>query len=573
MNKSDKIYVAGHQGLIGSAIMRRFIKDGYTNILTKTHAELDLTDQYKVGSFFEKERPDYVFFAAAKVGGVFANNTYRAEFIYENIMMQSNIIHCSFFNEVKKLIFFACADIYPTNCPQPAKEGYLLSGPLEPTCEPYALAKIVGLKMCESYNRQFGTNFIVLVPPNVYGSNEHYDIFDSQVIPALIKRFHETKVNDNEELRIWGTGLPVRDFLFVDDVVDACIFLMNEYSGNGAVNIGTGKGYSIRELSEIIKNEIGFKGRVVFDNTKLGGVLTKLLDTSKINSLGWRYKTELLDGIRMTYNSFLEQTEKKEIRISRIGRMQITEEDINFIGEAKSRVVLKNIQPDTYEKKVVIKPWGYEFLMFENEFIAIWLLHIKKGHSTSMHCHVQKKTSLIMLSGRAMINMFLKRRYLKPCDALMLEKSVFHSTKSLSEEGIFLLEIESPPNKTDLVRLEDRYGREQLGYEGIAEMETSNIEEYNFFSFRESDCYEKFMHTAKDFSVSLEIFLDNNDFQKHFKTREGELYTCCRGKILSKDGNTVLDIADTQKADALFNTEELFIPGKLALLETIAKVE
>lgn len=572
MNKDDKVYVAGHNGLIGSAIVRRLLKDGYTRILTRNRAELDLTDQYSVRTFFEKERPDYVFFAAAKVGGVFANNTYRAEFIYENIVMQSNVIHHSFLSEVKKMIFFACADIYPKNCPQPAKEEYLLTGQLEATCEPFALAKVAGVKMCESYNRQYGTDYIVVVPANVYGPNQHYDIMNAQVLPSLIKKFREAKVSNTEEVVIWGTGSPIRDFLFVDDVVDACIFLMKEYSGNDFFNIGTGKGYTILELAGIIKNAVGYEGKVIFDRTKPDGVPKKLLATSKINALGWKYRTELRDGVQVTYDEFLNELERKKIRTSQICYVEPSEKDIVSLNGIKANKNISfNVQPATYKNKVVIKPWGHEYLIFENDFIAIWTLYIKKGYSTSMHCHPEKKTSLILLSGNAMSNTFTHRNYLRGGDTVIIEKGVFHSTKSLSDDGIFLLEIETPPYKADLVRLEDRYGRESSGYEGVTEMQSQNLQDFDYFYFEETESYEKITHSNERFTVTFEVFPDNNVFQENFKIKEVELYTCCRGMMLDGENNLLLGIGNTQKAEILSGIKGINIPGKTVLLKSRTK--
>lgn len=569
MDKNDKIYVAGHTGLIGSAIVRRLVEDGYANILTKSHAELDLTNQKSVRTFLEKEKPDYVFFAAAKVGGIFANNTYRAEFIYENMMMQNNVIHYAFFNEVKKMVFLACADVYPKNCPQPAKEEYLLTGPLEPTCEPFAIAKIAGIKMCESYNRQYGTDFIVVIPPNVYGPHQHYDIMNSQVLPSLTKRFHDAKVLNSERVVLWGSGTPVRDFLFVDDVAHACIFLVKEFSGNGVFNIGTGSGHAIQELAETIKNEVGYKGKILFDKTKPDGVSKKLLDTTMISNLKWRHKIELSEGIKITYKSFLTEIEKEEIRTSRIFRITPAEKDTKIIDEIKSsRCISNNVQPDNYKNKVVLKPWGYEFLVFENDCIAVWLLYIKKDFSTSIHSHPTKKTSLILLSGSAMITTFSNRKYLKGGDALIIEKGVFHSTKAISDEGVFLLETETPPNKIDLMRLEDRYGRAMSGYEGILEMQSERLQDYNYFYFEESDGYEKHTYTTDKFVVSFEAYSNNNEFQRYFKTDERALYTSCRGKLTDGNNNVLLDIGDTQTTDVLSNAKGTNIAGKTVLLKT-----
>lgn len=569
MDKNAKIYVAGHRGLIGSAIMRRLQKDGYANIVTRTHAELDLTDQLQVKAFFEKERPEYVFFAAAKVGGIFANNRYRAEFIYENTMMQNNVIHQAFMNEARKMLFFASADIYPKDCPQPAREEYLLNGQLEFTCEPFAIAKIAGLKMCESYNRQYGTDFIVVIPPNVYGPNQHYDVMNAQVLPSLIKKFHEARTQKQDEIVIWGTGSPVRDFLYVDDVADVCLFLSHDYTGNDTFNVGTGRGYAISELTEIIKNITGYEGRVVFDAAKPDGVAKKLLDTSKINALGWSHRTELAEGVRRSYGAFLDEMDKRKVRVSRISKVETTEKDIDIVGKRPGRPLIENAQPESYKDRVVMKPWGYEFLMFENECVAVWFLYIKKGHSTSMHCHPRKKTSLILLSGSAMSNTFNKRRYLKGGDALIMEKGVFHSTKGLSDDGICLLEIETPPNKIDLMRLEDRYGRESAGYEGVREMQAHNLGEYNYFNFEESDCYERSAYTKNRYAISFEVFSDNSDFQKKFTTKEGELYTSCRGSIIDKDGSLLLDTGDTQNSNVFAGLRGMRVTGKTVILKTL----
>ena len=573
MNRNDKIFVAGHNGLIGSAIIRRLIKDGYTNILTRNRSELDLTNQACVKLFFEREKPDYVFFAAAKVGGIFANNTYRAEFIYENIMMQTNVIHYAFVNEVKKTIFLACGDVYPVNCPQPAKEEYLLTGMLEATCEPFALAKIAGVKMCESYNRQYGTDFIVIIPPNVYGPKQHYDVLNAQVLPSLISKFHTAKVENSEEVTIWGTGSPARDFLFVDDVADACMFLVKEYSGVDVFNIGTGTGCTILELAEIIKETAGYKGKIKLDKTKPDGIPKKLLDVSRINALGWKHSTELKDGVEVTYKAFLNELDKKEVRTSQICLTKVCEKDtvaLNTINN-KSRGVYFNAQPNTYKNRVVVKPWGYEFLVFENNIVAVWLLYIKKGYSTSMHCHPQKKTSLILLSGNAMSNTFLQRRYLRGGDALIIEKAVFHSTKTLSDDGVFLLEIETPPNKIDLVRLEDRYGRETTGYEGVTEMQTQNLIDFDYFYFEEPYTYKTYHHNNGRFGVTFEVFPNNDEFQRNFKVNGGELYTSCKSTILDVDNTVLLCEGNTQKAEILKNAKGLKISGKTVLLKTTSK--
>ena len=307
MNLTDKIYVAGHEGLIGSAILRKMEAEGFLNVVTLNHSELDLMNQDQVQQFFAKERPDYVFFTAGKVGGVYANNTYRAEFIYENLMMQSNVIHQAYLNETKKLIFFSCSSVYPKMCPQPMKEDYLLTGLLEPTNEPFGIAKIVGMKMCESYNRQYGTDFISVIPTNVYGTNQNYVPLNSQVVPAMIRKFHESKINAVPEVVIWGAGRPSRDFIFADDLADATIFLAKNYSENEPLNIGTGKDYTIQELASTIQEVVGYKGEIVYDTSQPEGVIMKLQNISKLSKLGWRYTMELRDGIRLTYEDFLKK--------------------------------------------------------------------------------------------------------------------------------------------------------------------------------------------------------------------------------------------------------------------------
>ena len=302
MEKQEKIYVAGHQGLVGSAILRQLQNRGFGKIITKSRSELDLTFQEQVRLFFDEYRPDYVFLAAGKTGGVYANDTYRAEFFYENISIQTNIIHQAYLHEVKKFIFYGCSSMYPKFSPQPMKEEHLLSGYLEPTNEPFAVAKIAGLKMCESYNRQYGTDFISVIPTNIYGPNQNYDSMNSLVVPALIRRFHEAKQVNAKEVIIWGTGRPSRDFLFADDLADASIFLMEQSLRDDVFNIASGCDYMIADLAEIIKEVVGFEGDVVFDVSKPEGVLVKLQDINKISELGWKYSVDLKDGIQRTYD-------------------------------------------------------------------------------------------------------------------------------------------------------------------------------------------------------------------------------------------------------------------------------
>ena len=305
MNKSSKIYVAGHRGLVGSAIYSRLELYGFSNLVVRTSKELNLSRQSEVEAFFKKERPEYVFLAAAKVGGILANNIYPADFIYSNLMIQNNVIHASYINNVKKLLFLGSSCIYPKHAPQPMKEEYLLTGELEPTNEPYALAKIAGLKMCQSYNRQYETNYISVMPTNLYGPNDNFDLETSHVLPALIRKFHEARLRSGPEpVVLWGTGKPRREFLYIDDLSDACVFLMENYDGSEIVNVGFGDDISISDVAAIIKEVVGYNGEVVYDSTKPDGTPRKLLDVSRLNSLGWKAKTGLREGITRTYDWF-----------------------------------------------------------------------------------------------------------------------------------------------------------------------------------------------------------------------------------------------------------------------------
>ena len=312
MDKNGKIYVAGHRGMVGSAIVRALEKSGYNNIITRTHKELDLTRQDAVEDFFAKEKPDYVFLAAAKVGGIVANNEAPADFLYDNMILEMNVVHSAFRNNVKKLMFLGSSCIYPRMCPQPIKEEYLLTSSLEQTNEAYALSKISGLKYCEYLNRQYHTDYISVMPTNLYGPNDNYHPTHSHVLPALIRRFHEAKVNNLPYVTCWGTGKPLREFLYVDDLADACVYLMNNYSGNETVNLGSGKELSIKELTELVAKVIGYKGEVRWDTSKPDGTPRKLLDVSKLESLGWHYKTELEEGIRLSYEDFLNNPVRAE---------------------------------------------------------------------------------------------------------------------------------------------------------------------------------------------------------------------------------------------------------------------
>jgi GDP-L-fucose synthase len=306
LERDSKIYVAGHRGMVGSAILRKLKAEGFTNLVVRTSSELDLRNQVAVSDFFANEKPEYVFLAAAKVGGIIANNTYRADFLYENLAIQNNVIHSAYLNGVKKLMFLGSSCIYPQLAPQPLKEEYLLTGLLEPTNEPYAIAKIAGIKMCEAYRDQYGCNFISVMPTNLYGYNDNYHPENSHVLPALIRRLHEAKINSAAEVSIWGSGSPKREFLFADDLADACFFLMQNYNDKELVNIGTGQDLTIHELAHLVKSTVGFQGKLVFDTSKPDGTPRKLMDVSKLNDLGWTYKTRLESGLQLTYADFLK---------------------------------------------------------------------------------------------------------------------------------------------------------------------------------------------------------------------------------------------------------------------------
>lgn len=312
MEKNAKIFVAGHRGMVGSAIVRALKKEGYENIITRTHKELDLCRQDQVERFFEEEKPDYVFLAAAKVGGIIANSTALADFMYENMILEMNVIHSAWKNSCKKLLFLGSSCIYPRMAPQPMPESCLLTSELEKTNEAYALAKISGLKYCEYLNKQYGTNYISAMPTNLYGPNDNYHPEHSHVLPALIRRFHEAKVNGVKSVTCWGTGTPLREFLYVDDLADACLFLMNNYSGNETVNVGTGKELSIKELTELTAKVIGYEGEILWDTDRPDGTPRKLLDVSKLEKLGWKYQVELEDGIRLAYEDFLNNPMRAE---------------------------------------------------------------------------------------------------------------------------------------------------------------------------------------------------------------------------------------------------------------------
>lgn len=304
MEKSAKIYIAGHRGMVGSAIYRKLQKEGFENLITKISDELDLRNQQAVTDFFVAEKPDYVFLAAAKVGGIVANNTYRADFLYENLTIQNNIIHNAYLNGVKKLMFLGSSCIYPKLAPQPLKEDYLLTGTLEHTNEPYAIAKIAGIKMCDAYRDQYGCNFVSVMPTNLYGYNDNYHPQNSHVLPALIRKIHEAKVNNDAEVIVWGSGSPMREFLFADDLADACYFLMQHYNESNLINIGTGHDLTIKDLALLIKDVLDFSGELVFDSSKPDGTPRKLMDVSKLHSLGWKHQIELREGIELAYQDY-----------------------------------------------------------------------------------------------------------------------------------------------------------------------------------------------------------------------------------------------------------------------------
>ncbi len=303
MNKENKIFVCGHRGMVGSALVRCLRAQGYSKILTRSRDELDLLDQQAVRNFLITEKPDYIFIAAAKVGGIHANNVYRADFLYQNLMIEANLIHGAHLAGVQQLMFLASSCIYPRDCPQPIHEDYLLTGPLEQTNEPYAIAKIAGIKLCESYNRQYGRQYISVMPTNLYGPNDNYDLANSHVLPALIRKAHEAKQRGEEELVVWGSGKPMREFLYVDDLAEACVYLMNQKYDGPLVNVGTGVDVTIRELAEIVMRVVGFAGRIKFDASKPDGTPRKLLDVSRLKGLGWSARTELEEGIRLAYQA------------------------------------------------------------------------------------------------------------------------------------------------------------------------------------------------------------------------------------------------------------------------------
>lgn len=306
MEKQSKIYIAGHRGMVGSAILRKLQNEGFENLILRASKELDLRNQQAVQAFFEQEKPDYVFLAAAKVGGIVANNTYRAAFLYENLQIQNNVIHSSYLAGVKKLMFLGSSCIYPKMAPQPLREDYLLTGTLEPTNEPYAIAKIAGIKMCDAYRSQYGCNFVSVMPTNLYGPNDNYDLQNSHVLPAMIRKYHEAKISNAANVTLWGTGSPMREFLHADDLADACFYLMQHYNDSHLVNIGTGEDVTIKQLAETVQKTVGYQGQTIWDTTKPDGTPRKLMDVSKLHSYGWKHTIALEQGIGLAYQDFLE---------------------------------------------------------------------------------------------------------------------------------------------------------------------------------------------------------------------------------------------------------------------------
>lgn len=313
MQLDSKIYIAGHRGMVGSAIHRNLTAKGFQNIITRTSKELDLRNQQEVNDFFAAEKPDYVFLAAAKVGGIMANNTRRAEFLYDNLMIEANIIHAAYLNQVTKLMFLGSSCIYPKMAPQPLKEDYLLTGELEPTNEPYAIAKITGIKMCDAYRAQYGCNFISVMPTNLYGPNDNYDLNSSHVLPALVRKFHEAKMNNSEFVELWGSGSPKREFLHADDLADACVYLMDKYNEQGLVNVGTGEDLSILELAQLIQKIVGYEGELRFDSSKPDGTPRKLMDVNKLHSMGWKARIGLEEGIRAVYEEYKKKATTADV--------------------------------------------------------------------------------------------------------------------------------------------------------------------------------------------------------------------------------------------------------------------
>lgn len=541
MDKNSKIYIAGHTGLIGSAIYEKLLQDEYTNLIVRTKKELDLTNQYDTKVFFEEEKPEYVFLCAGLVGSLYSAEIYKSEYIYQNMMIEANIINASFENDVIKLIFFAPADIYSRILPQPYKESDLVSGQVDFNTNSFVLSKIATLKMCESYNSQYGTDFICMVISNLYGKKQLYDTLNSTVVPALIKRFYDAKVALEDSVKVWGTGKAIRNFIYIDDLVDGSIHMMNTYCDNYIYNISHQNNITIEQLANIIKHEVEYEGDIVFDSSKPEGVISKTVDTTQLKENGFECIYDIKKGIHENYMYFINQVNTKSLKQKNITKISISQKDKNIFDKLKPENTNNFIQPKDYKNKVVLKPWGYEFLIFENEYVAVWFLFIKNGFSTSMHSHPLKKTSLVVLDGQAYCNTFANKMYLNDSEAVIIDKGVFHSTKSLSEDGLFLIELETPPNKTDLVRLQDRYGRQNSGYEGTSEMKESNLEEFNYFNFLDDNNFKQINEKKLKVDTFTKISI------KNFTPSSSELILSFKGSIINSDTKElILGLADAQ---------------------------
>jgi GDP-L-fucose synthase len=556
MNKNSKIYIAGHQGLVGISLIKKLKELGYSNIITRSKDELNLIHQDSVKKFFEEEKPEYVFLCASRVGSLYSATTYRAEFLYENMMIEYNVIHFSFENDVKKLIFFSSADIYSRKLKDPFVEEHLTTGEVDFDAESFVLAKIGGIKMCESYNSQYGTDFITIIAANLYGKKQSYAQLNSTVVPALIKRVHEAKENNLEKVTIWGSGKAIRNFIYVDDLAESSIFLMNNNCGSYLYNVAYPEDVSIKELAYIIKEVIQYEGILEFDEDKPEGISSKRLDIAKLTKLGFTPKISIREGVKKAYTYFLNEMITKAIKLKQVKCIGLTPKDENVYSEIKENSKKTCSQPDNYKNIVVLKPWGYEFLVYENSSVAVWFLYIKNNFSTSMHCHPNKKTSLVVLDGNAYSNTFAERTYLDSNEALIINKGVFHSTKSLSRDGLLMMEIETPPDKTDLVRLRDRYGRQNNGYEGTSEMVYANLDAYGYFDFFNENIHKE--HILKNKILTSEIY--DNTTIANFKTYDNEMIVSFQGDLI--DGatqQTLMEVGDVQYGYKFFSEQNFKI--------------
>ncbi len=481
MIKTKKVYVAGHRGMVGSALVRKLKSEGFNNIVTRTSKELDLRNQQAVEEFFQKEKPDYVFLAAAKVGGILANNTYRAEFIYENLMIEANVIHSAHLNGVDKLMFLGSSCIYPKMAPQPLKEDYLLTGILEPTNEPYAIAKIAGIKMCDAYRAQYGSNFISVMPTNLYGPNDNYDLEKSHVLPALIRKFHEAKITNAPHVMMWGTGSPKREFLHVDDLADACFYLMENYNEEGLVNIGTGEDIAILELAQLVKKIVGFKGEIKHDLTKPDGTPRKLMNVDKLKNIGWSAQVSLEEGIKTVYNTV--------DKVAWGTNMTFDENLTKDTAFANAQDFLDRLG-FSVEKKDENRPWGGFFVLPESnapEFIQYFFPEMNmddfKGYSKlspklllvapekrlSWQYHHRRAEIWRVAGGKAGIVVSDTDQETSPRDLALgeiveLEKGQRHRLLGTNGWGV-VAEIwkhtdpNHPSDEEDIVRVQDDFGR------------------------------------------------------------------------------------------------------------------